>query len=555
MFRAVCLLMVLIAPSLALAGDKAAAEKSVLEERPTLHCLGVRWQIGGDDNRNARIDVQYRAAGAKVWKQALDLFRVESQGMRPETRPPEGKTLFAGSVFGLEPGTEYELRLSLVDPDGGNAVRTLQMTTRSEPRLPDGRKIDVRPGELTAALKAAKPGDHLILHAGTYAGPIEIPSGTPQKPIALLAAGDGPVVLDGRGKSNVIGCRGLHDVFFEGLTVRNATWGIAVNGGARIVVRRCTIEDIDYAITATANTAAQQDFFIGDNTLVGRSTWPRTQGIENRRGVQISGAGHAICYNRIRGFADGIDTYSTYPCSSIDIYRNEISECTDDGIEMDYSEHNTRCFENRLTNVFQGISVQPVHGGPVYVFRNAMFNVEVEPFKMHNSPSGALFFHNTVVKAGPPTVLMTSEPASNCVSRNNLFVGTEGQYAFENEAPMRDCDFDRDGFGGAWKLFLKWNGERYPTLEDAARRAPVYRRAVRVDPATAFRSVRPPKTAKTQLPIEANDLRLAERSAAIDAGVPMANVNDDFQGQAPDLGAYELGQELPHYGPRPERSK
>ena len=36
------------------------------------------------------------------------------------------------------------------------------------------------------------------------------------------------------------------------------------------------------------------------------------------------------------------------------------------------------------------VSVQPIYGGPVYVMRNAIYNVVMEPFKMHNGPSGAL---------------------------------------------------------------------------------------------------------------------------------------------------------------------
>ena len=38
---------------------------------------------------------------------------------------------------------------------------------------------------------------------------------------------------------------------------------------------------------------------------------------------------------------------------------------------------------------------------------------------------------------------------------------------------------------------------------------------------------------------------------AVDAGVILPNINDGFVGTAPDLGAYELGQPLPTYGPRP----
>jgi hypothetical protein len=50
---------------------------------------------------------------------------------------------------------------------------------------------------------------------------------------------------------------------------------------------------------------------------------------------------------------------------------------------------------------------------------------------------------------------------------------------------------------------------------------------------------------------EAPDLRLKPGSRAIDAAQRIPNINDDFKGKAPDCGAYELGQPLPHYGPRP----
>jgi hypothetical protein len=46
------------------------------------------------------------------------------------------------------------------------------------------------------------------------------------------------------------------------------------------------------------------------------------------------------------------------------------------------------------------------------------------------------------------------------------------------------------------------------------------------------------------------DFRLKPGSAAIDAGILLPTINDDFTGEAPDLGAYELDRPLPHYGPR-----
>jgi acetyl-CoA carboxylase beta subunit len=47
------------------------------------------------------------------------------------------------------------------------------------------------------------------------------------------------------------------------------------------------------------------------------------------------------------------------------------------------------------------------------------------------------------------------------------------------------------------------------------------------------------------------DFRLKRGSKAIDAGEVLPNITDGYAGQAPDLGAYERGQDVPHYGPRP----
>jgi hypothetical protein len=46
-------------------------------------------------------------------------------------------------------------------------------------------------------------------------------------------------------------------------------------------------------------------------------------------------------------------------------------------------------------------------------------------------------------------------------------------------------------------------------------------------------------------------MTLTSACGAVDAGVIPPNLNDGFIGAAPDLGAYELGQPVPIYGPRP----
>jgi hypothetical protein len=52
--------------------------------------------------------------------------------------------------------------------------------------------------------------------------------------------------------------------------------------------------------------------------------------------------------------------------------------------------------------------------------------------------------------------------------------------------------------------------------------------------------------------VDSIDLRLRDGAGAIDAGIELPNVTDGFRGSAPDLGAYEFGTPVPHYGPRPK---
>ncbi|MBN2473981.1 MAG: right-handed parallel beta-helix repeat-containing protein [Pirellulales bacterium] len=548
-------------------------------DAPTLHCLGGYWIVGGDDNRNARVDVTYRRAGTTPWQSASPMLRVERGAHKTAQgggtlNVPDDAWLFAGSLLLLEPDTQYELRLSLSDPDGGHAERILTARTIAEPVAPANmRTRHVIPGSgggsgtpddpyrgLAAAQAVARPGDLFLLHSGVYSGTFTAEkSGQAGRPIIWRGAGDGAAVLDGQGAAaarpgRVISAGDIHDVWFEKLTLRNADYALVGHRSARLVVRRCHIHHVDYGITCTNNDNDKvAGFVISDNVIEGPCKWPRSRGIEDPRGIQVTGAGHVVCYNRIRGFADAIDTFPSVRCEAIDFHNNDIDVMTDDGIEMDYSQHNTRCFFNRLTNVFQGISLQPVHGGPVYVFRNVICHVVAEPLKMHNSPSGAMVFHNTSVKQGMPLLLMTSDPVRNSTCRNNLFVGSAAGYAYESTAPMVNCDFDYNGFGGGpWKLFLKWNGTRYATLEEVRAKAPGFAHTVCVDPAAAFVGAVLTNVDEGKPMDDPPDLRLKPGTAAVDAGAVLPGLNAGYAGSAPDLGAYELGAATPHYGPRPE---
>ena len=119
-------------------------------EHPTLLNLGFEWEIRGDANRNATVAVEFRAVGESGWRQALPLVRIGGENVyrRRENLDytvPDG---FAGSILNLQPGTEYECRFQLADPDGasGQTAHTVRVKTRSEPQpSKEGRTLHVYP--------------------------------------------------------------------------------------------------------------------------------------------------------------------------------------------------------------------------------------------------------------------------------------------------------------------------------------------------------------------------------------------------------------------------
>jgi hypothetical protein len=578
-------------------------------ELPTLRSLGVWWAVKGDANQNAKIEFEYRKVGSEAWQKAPDLWRVEKgahlAGKKKESSAvvPEGAWLFAGSALMLEPATAYELKLTLTDPDGGSpsgsVQKVLKQSTIAEPMAPAGLKeVHVVPGAgggagtaadpykgIPAAMEAIGPGTILLLHKGSYDGPFVIKkSGEPGKPIIWRAAGDGDALIDGKcppdkREGAAIEIVGIHDFWFEGISIAN-TWNcIKAHGAQNIVCGRVHMHDCVCGFFATVNEPqVMKNFFIADNLVEGPEPWPDAAEVwanpPEARGIWVGGMGHVVCYNRVHNCKDGIDTAETVPCAAIDFHNNDVSESVDDGTEMDGPERNTRCFLNRYTNTLTGLSFQPVYGGPCYAFKNVCYNFRTEATKLHNNggtdihTSGSLIVHNTFVHMGPAWWVHATAPMDDNYSRDNLFIGTEGPEV-DFTMVAKDCDFDHDGFG-AWSgdLFMHWNGVDYKTPKDAVAKAPIEKHMVLLDAAKLFASgLEPPAKSPiysaeyekgygtlnlNKYPVEKVDARLAPGSKAAHAGVIVQGYGDDPK-MGPYLGAFPAGAELPQYGPRPVR--
>jgi len=349
-----------------LQAKNAVSAGELIVEPPTLICLGFEWEISGDDNRNAAVELSYRRVGEQSWRQALPLLRIGGERTFDEAVNLDyvAPHTFAGSIFDLDPDTGYECRLVMSDPDGvkGEAARVVKVRTRAEPEaFKEGRTLHVYPvgyrgprekPSFTGLKKAyfgsgggdwavvsesrVQAGDIILVHAGLYKGdrlnysdPLGLPfhgayvltaKGTPEKPIVISAAGDGEVIFDGDG------CYRLFDVMaadyhiFEGLTIRNCDIAFYaglkdVLGCSGLTVRKCRIENV--GIGVTTQYAGSKNFYIADNVMIGRDDRFRLNGwfnpgvygaspLDSYYAVKVYGQGHVVCHNYIAYFHDGI---------------------------------------------------------------------------------------------------------------------------------------------------------------------------------------------------------------------------------------------------------
>ncbi|MBN2574529.1 MAG: right-handed parallel beta-helix repeat-containing protein [Deltaproteobacteria bacterium] len=543
--------------------QNATTPGAVTTPYPTTQAISIEWAITGDANNDGVVDVRYREAGATAWQTGLPLFRVPA-GANDTGDFGSGNGQWpnkhAGSLFDLEPGKTYEIALTLTDPDGGGTTTTTTATTRPIPVAPaTATTKPVTPSTLTSALAAAAPGDILLLGAGSY----------PSFSVSKSGATDQPIVIRGESADTaIIGGRVTMDnrrwVYLENVTVQGE---VRLRGASNVVVRGCRIRTSGNGINMQTSDAIPRNNYIVDNDIVGGATWEDSQlgadGYDGGEGIQLTGSGHVVCWNHVKGFRDNISHMEydeAFEQVSNDICNNDLEEATDDGIEADSAMGNVRVMKNRIRNCFVGASSQPSLGGPTYYIRNVMYNVVYSPFKFHNGTVGDVAFHNTVVKCGDGWGCYAGESWSRAFFRNNLFVGgagggTYGGYGNGNGRVLDlgdadgTCSFDYDGLGSidTGKFEGKIGGTRFSSVA-TMQSSTTEVHGVQVDMGIFASS--PAFPSNPFPPKPAPDLRLAAGSAAVDKGLALPGVNDGFSGAAPDLGAYEIGVAAPVYGPR-----
>jgi hypothetical protein len=562
-------------------------EPGELRSYSTLHSLGFEWDIAGDTNHNAVCNVKYRRADEKDWHEALPLFRVDYQGWYLggllADRP---YNMLAGSILFLRPGAQYVVQLSLHDVDGGGELRELKIATHPIPDFgAPTRTLHVVPASpeqdkktsgdgsaanpfrgIVAAQKSAQPGDLFLLHAGDYVEATfqrsgDAPADAAEQPkyIVWKAAGDGPAQF---GRAYVTGSY----LWFEGLLFARKEDKIGLRGGEQAtgcVVRANTFRGLGYSIFLDRKVRA---WYIADNDIIGDDAG----GIAGE-GVELNhSSDHTVCYNRATKVADG----TSYCHRNCDIFGNDFFGFSDDGVEPDYGYANNRIWGNRIDGE-AGITFQPMLCGPWYIVRNQIVSW-TNIFKLRVQDR-YLVANNTLVgyTATGGTKVPHAHGLLTAMMRNNLWIlgdgpngvwGCQVPRAGDQKDNLRKgvlfttlkadwrTDIDYDGFdwssGNKGKIGrvtpFNWSGERFWNLSDLAERVGVEKHGRVVDKEKIFADFKLPPYSQEVRP----KLLLRAESEAVDAGVALPNICEEFSGTAPDLGAYEAGQKPPHFGPR-----
>jgi hypothetical protein len=535
----------------------------LLIEPPTLINLGFEWFIQGDANRNASVAVSYRKQGDAAWRDALPLLRLQGERIYAESRVDViSPNMFAGSVLDLEPATAYEVQLVMSDPDGvtGESRRVVALRTRAEPApYRGGRTFHVYPHGFkgrkiepafeglmcaynewcagtdwaTSGRPRVRPGDTILVHAGIYkynryeytndasvnrTVPLDgtyylTADGTPEMPIAIVAAGDGDVIFDGSGNFALFDVRAADYTYFEGITFRNAEIAILAGtqfllGSKGLTAKRCRFENVGAGIFS--NYSGSSGFYVADNTFVGRNDpkhligwaggmWTKFRGVDGQVfppamasyvAVKLYGPGHVVAHNYIADFHDGInvETYGNpdgsvasgpgivdgpkYPTRdawdrrpvAIDFYGNYITNSHDNPIEADGSMHNIRIMRNLFLNhASHAFCNQPTLGGPVYWIRNIAYHLPAGSTRLTNGAAGALFYNNTILSE------TSAGATSNSHWRNNLILGESALPAiFAVTTFTNYTSSDYNGFRpnpGAATSF-EWNSPPPPVVAD-----------------------------------------------------------------------------------------
>lgn len=524
--------------------------------------------------------VRYRPTGSSSWAASHPIYRI-----RPAYTDIVVPDAFAGVVTGLTPGQEYTVEVT-IDVNGTPTVKTLVATTRALPLPAGAPNKTIAAGSTSAQIQAAfdglVAGDVIQIANGTYTvSDLHIDrSGTDTQPIIIRGASRSGVLLrDASGSvlrfwngSNVV----VEDMTLEGSMVDSGTnstsEGVRLWDGAsqrRITIRRVTMRGVDKGVVSEHGT---EQLLVYDCSITGNNVWTQpfleTNVSWNDDGIRVPGKAHAIFNNTMAGFGDTFAVGDLVENVGVHFYRNDIRWTCDDAYEGDYGLRNMSFYDNRIQNSMTLASFDPIHGGPVYVFRNIAINTGRSPYKFNSENSGHFVYNNTVVRTtgfGAHETWGWIQPNNGdqraWAYRNNIviFRGPGRLFAMESggQSPI---DFTNNAWYPNSQVWWSNTGGSYLTMAEAYASLPATtplfgtstRRHQNDQISESDPFVVPIVLGSNYLTLVSTPYTpaVATGRAPSGSGVEIPGITDGYSGSAPDMGAVIAGRPVPIWGDR-----
>ena len=538
---------------------------------PTFEHIAFHTNIEGDDNKNSTVTVEYRLTGTLDYLPGAITMRASPEMI--VNGSALGMNFHAGSLMHLLPNSSYDIRLTLDDTDGGSHILEDTISTKKFPSVDDFNQIKyVEPGNgggdgsianpylgLQTAADNAQAGDLFEVGDGIYNPFTLTVSGTATNQIVLRSTNLHGAIIDGNNiLSGVVTIGSANDsikhVILDGFEIKNGGWGIDAQNTQYLTVRNNSINDVDFGFYNRRENGWEHNQYLSNNEFIGRTPWPQLDGnIPSERGIDIRGNANVISNNSISDFGDGISTDGPASLISyaLDIHDNYLTRIVDDIIEVDGTISNTRVYRNQGLNGRMGVSVSPVFGGPVYIFRNEFYNLETSAFKMNNQTAGLVILNNSIAKSDRG--LTSSEGWQNTIFKNNVILSSH--YIMEEFGLVSGStdDWGNNVYlslrpGTTAEPWFKWNGIKYNTVSDIVLSGLTELNTTETSYADFINIIIPANYGTEALP-SAFDFGLSVNSNLINSGVIFDNIfENDIIGGLLDIGALEDGFPNPTYG-------
>lgn len=263
-----------------------------------------------------------------------------------------------------------------------------------------------------------------------------------------------------------------------------------------------------------------------------------------------TGRGTIFYKNNVHEMFDGVkivgseDDFTAYATNS-DVEENTFYLLSDDGVEVDGFACNVRINNNRFENLLVGVSVAPAQAGPVYIIRNLMVDLNnvaspdwetsAVKFNYDGERSGEIFIYHNLASTfeAEQSALSITNSANwdHLVFRNNIWNGT--LYAFyhwlDNTASLAMTQDHDLLYAGSSPYLTLFDGVEYMTVTSYSEGTGLCQTCENGDP--LFMNA------------ASGNYNLNSSSPAIDKGILIQGINDNFLGDNPDIGPYEQAGE------------